>query len=66
MQRCLLTEAERVVYFIEHDLDGLLRGELGARYTAYATGRQWGWLSPNDVRRIENLPPIANGVLSQS
>lgn len=61
MQRCLLTEAERAVYFIEHDLDGLLRGELGARYTAYATGRQWGWLSPNDVRRLENLPPIAAG-----
>ncbi|MFI8099395.1 phage portal protein, partial [Citrobacter freundii] len=24
-------------------------------------GRQWGWLSVNDIRRMENLPPIAGG-----
>ena len=28
---------------------------------SYALGRQWGWLSTNDIRRMENLPPIAGG-----
>ena len=44
--------------FAEHQVDGLLRGNLAARYTAYATGVQNGWLSRNDVRRMENLNPI--------
>lgn len=61
MMRCLLTDVGRRTLYIEHDLSGLLRGDVSARYTAYATGRQWGWLSPNDVRRLENLSPIENG-----
>jgi len=48
-------------YFAEFLLEGLLRGKLGDRYTSYATGRQWGWLSVNDVRRLENMNPIGNG-----
>lgn len=44
--------------FIEHDLAGLMRGDLKARYEAYKIGREWGWLSPNDIARLENLPDI--------
>lgn len=47
--------------FAEHNLDGLLRGDINARYTAYTRGIQWGFLSPNDVRAMENLPPIEGG-----
>jgi phage portal protein BeeE len=46
---------------VEHDLVGLMRGDTLARYQSYATGRQWGWLSPNDVRRFENQTPITGG-----
>jgi hypothetical protein len=28
---------------------------------AFATGRQWGWLSVNDIRRMLNMNEIANG-----
>lgn len=28
---------------------------------AYAQGRQWGWLSVNDIRRLENMNTIPNG-----
>lgn len=45
-------------YFIEINVAGLLRGDLKARWESYAKGRQWGWLSINDVRRLENLDPI--------
>jgi HK97 family phage portal protein len=48
-------------YFCEFLIDALLRGDLKSRYDAYAVGRQWGWLSVNDIRRMDNMNPIANG-----
>ncbi|SEE59929.1 phage portal protein, HK97 family [Rhizobiales bacterium GAS188] len=48
-------------YFLELNVAGLLRGDIKARYGAYAVGRQWGWLSVNDIRRLENLNSIENG-----
>lgn len=57
----LLTEQEQRDYYVEHLIDGLLRGDVQARYSSYAIGRQWGWLSINDVRRLENMDPIADG-----
>jgi HK97 family phage portal protein len=59
--RELLSMDERKDYFFEFMLDALTRGDLAARYAAYATGRNWGWLSANDVRAIENMNPIEDG-----
>lgn len=59
--RLLTADQAAVGFYVEHDLNGLLRGDTAARFQAYATGRQWGWLSANDVRRAENMPPIENG-----
>ncbi|VEI25163.1 phage portal protein [Bordetella bronchiseptica] len=61
MQRDLLGVTERPEFFIEFNVGGLLRGNITARYAAYAVGRQWGWLSINDIRRLENLPPVPGG-----
>ncbi|EBW4472111.1 phage portal protein, partial [Salmonella enterica subsp. enterica serovar Lattenkamp] len=47
--------------YIEFNVSGLLRGDQKSRYESYALGRQWGWLSVNDIRRMENLPPIQGG-----
>lgn len=58
--RKLIGEDEPGVY-AEHNLDVLLRGDTASRYAAYASGRQWGLLSPNDCRRKENMPPIEGG-----
>jgi HK97 family phage portal protein len=44
--------------FVEHVIDGLLRGDIESRYAAYAVGRQWGWLSADDVRSKENMNPL--------
>ena len=58
----LLTPAERKAgYYIEFKLENLLRGDIASRAAYYAQGRQWGWLSVNDIRRLENMPPILNG-----
>lgn len=63
MMRCLLTEAGRRTTYVEHDLSALLRGDVQARFEAYRIGREIGALSPNDVRRRENEPPIPGGDL---
>ena len=55
----LLTREQRKAgYFAECKFDSLLRGDAVARANAYATGRQWGWLSVNDIRRFENMNGI--------
>lgn len=45
-------------YFAEFLMDALLRGDLKSRYEAYNIGRNGGWLTPNDVCRMENRNPI--------
>lgn len=61
MMRDLLLPQERKDLYIEFNLSGLLRADQKSRYESYALGRQWGWLSVNDIRRLENLPPIPGG-----
>lgn len=45
-------------YFFEFNVAGLLRGDIKARFEAYAQARNWGWLSVNEIRRLENMNPI--------
>ena len=45
-------------YFVEFNVAGLLRGDFATRMNGYAVARQWGWLSVNDIRRLENLKSI--------
>ncbi|MEW5952642.1 MAG: phage portal protein [Bacillota bacterium] len=62
MKMQLLTPQERKEgYYLEYKIDSLLRGDAKSRAEAYAVGRQWGWLSVNDIRRLENMNPIPNG-----
>jgi len=57
----LLPPGTRKTLFIEHDLAGLLRGDLKGRYEAYRIGREWGWINANEIRAWENLPDIEGG-----
>ena len=51
----ILTDKQRKAgWFFEFSMDSLLRGDIASRYSAYAIGRQWGWLSVNDILRMEN------------
>jgi HK97 family phage portal protein len=59
LDAALLSEEEQEVYFFEHLVDGLLRGDIKARYEAYQIGRNIGTLSRNDVRRFENQNPLS-------
>lgn len=59
--RCCLTDAGRRTYYAEHDLSGLLRGDVKSRFEAYRLGREIGLFSANDLARLENLPPVPGG-----
>lgn len=48
-------------FFLDHDRDALLRPDISTRYTAYKDARQGSWITANEVRAKENLPPIAGG-----
>ena len=61
LARDLFTEEMHRTHMIAFNLDGLLRGDIESRYRAYATGRQWGWLSANDVREREDMNRIDDG-----
>jgi HK97 family phage portal protein len=41
--------------------DALLRADTQTRYDAYKAARQAGWLTANEIRAYENLPPEPHG-----
>jgi len=58
IHRRLFKDSEKAEYFVKFNVDGLLRGDYASRMNGYATGRQNGWLSSNDIRELENLNQI--------
>ena len=58
LSRSLLTPDEKKTYFFKFNLEGLLRGDYASRMNGYATARQNGWMSANDIRELENLDKI--------
>ena len=58
IQRALLNQDEKALYFVKFNLEGLLRGDYQSRMNGYAIGRQNGWMSANDIRELENLDRI--------
>lgn len=45
----------------EHNLDGLMRGDLVARMSALASGVQNGLITPNEGRALDNRQPLDGG-----
>jgi len=58
IHRKLLRDSEKKVLFAEHLTAALLSADLQSRYAAHVQGRSWGFLSINDVRRMENMDPL--------
>lgn len=58
ISRSLFTKSEKKAYFVKFNVDGLLRGDYASRMSGYATARQNGWMSANDIRELENLDRI--------
>ena len=56
--RKLIPRADQADIFAEHVVEGLLRGDPEQQSKLFASGRQWGWFSINDIRTYMNLNPI--------
>jgi HK97 family phage portal protein len=47
--------------YVEHLIDSRMRADTGSRYASYSIGRQWGWLSVNDIyMQPANMNPIGS------
>ena len=55
--KSLLSEKERRIYYVKFNVDGLLRGDFATRMQGYATARQNGWMSINEIRALEEMNP---------
>lgn len=55
IKRALFSESEKKEYFVKFNVDGLLRGDYQSRMTGYSIARQNGWMSANDIRRLEDM-----------
>lgn len=58
IHRTLLNPEEKQDFFVKFNVEGLLRGDYQSRMSGYATARQNGWMSANDIRELENLDRI--------
>ena len=58
MNKALFTDSEKGHFYVQFNIDGLMRGDYKSRMEGYAIGRQNGWMSANDIRALENMNPI--------
>lgn len=62
VEKQLLTPQDRAAGItIEFNLEGLLRADSAARSAFYNAGLQNGWMTINEVRALENMPPVEGG-----
>ncbi len=57
----LLRFDERPLYRVKFNVTAFLRGDAAARAKFYDSGRMGGWLSPDDIRRLEDQNPLPKG-----
>jgi HK97 family phage portal protein len=51
--------------YVKFNMDALLRANIQARTAAYSSGLQAGYLTINDVRRLEDLLPVEDAAADQ-
>lgn len=54
----LVPRGQQGTVFTKMKISTLARGDLKSRQEAYRIGREWGWLTPNDIREEEDMDPI--------
>lgn len=58
LNRGLFSEKEKGRFYVQFNMEGLMRGDYKSRMDGYAVARQNGWMSANDIRALENMNPI--------
>lgn len=59
--RCLIGRLDGDKYYVEFNVEGLLRADSKTRSEYYSSGLNNGWISRDEVRSKENMPPIKGG-----
>lgn len=57
----LVPEAEQGEIYARFNRAALVRGDISTRTSAYVSALQFGWMSPNEVRALEDMNPRAGG-----
>lgn len=58
LNRDLLLEREKKEFFFSFDLKEILKGTLKERFEAYKIAKETGWITPNEIRYLENYDAI--------
>ncbi len=58
LNRAMLLESEKQMYFFDFDISELIKGDIDKRYNAYSVGIEKGFLQTDEVRKKENMPPL--------
>jgi len=70
LRKRVMTAKQRASMSAEFSFEALLRGDSEARSKFYSTALQNGYMTRNEVRQLENLPPVAgagaNALTAQS
>ena len=61
ISRCLIGRMDSDVIYPQFNVEGLLRADSVTRSNYYNSSLNNGWMSRNEVRAKENLPPIEGG-----
>lgn len=56
-----LLRSDRTGRTCRHNLDRLLSADTATRFEAWSSALNAGWMTPNEVRRREDLPPLPGG-----
>ena len=58
MNTSLLLEKEKGKYFFDFDVKEIIKANVKERYEAYKLAKETGWISFNEIRRMENMSHI--------
>jgi HK97 family phage portal protein len=62
LKRKLFAGKSQSKFFAKFDVRKLMYPDAAARATFYTAGRQWGFLSANDIRELEDMNPLDSKV----
>lgn len=48
-------------YYLKFNVDSITRSDIKTRYEAYRIGIHGGFIAPNEVRALEDMPPVEGG-----
>jgi len=60
INRALFSDSEKGRFYVQFNIDGLMRGAYKERMEGYAIARQNGWMSANDIRELEDMNPLSD------